>query len=129
MNEIDKVYRAYLSCLNARDWAKLEQFVSSDVRRNGERLGLAGYRAMLEHDVSDIPDLVFAIELLAIDPPFVAARLRFDCSPRGRFLGLEVNGLRVSFTENVFYEFREDKIVEVWSVVDKSAIEAQLAAA
>jgi predicted ester cyclase len=126
MNELDKSYRAYLACLNARDWARLEQFVSADVRRNGERLGVTGYRAMLEQDVIDIPDLVFAIELLAIDPPFVAARLRFDCSPRGRFLGLEVNGLRVSFTENVFYEFREDKIVEVWSVIDKSAIEAQL---
>jgi predicted ester cyclase len=128
MNELDKSYRAYLACLNARDWARLEQFVSADVRRNGERLGVTGYRAMLEQDVIDIPDLIFNIELLAIDPPFVAARLRFDCAPRGRFLGLEVNGRRVSFTENVFYELREDKIVEVWSVIDKSAIEAQLRA-
>jgi predicted ester cyclase len=26
----------------------------------------------------------------------------------------------------VFYEFRQDKIVQVWSVIDKAAIEAQL---
>jgi predicted ester cyclase len=37
-----------------------------------------------------------------------------------------VNGKRVSFTENVFYEFRADKIVQVWSAIDKAAIEAQL---
>jgi predicted ester cyclase len=42
------------------------------------------------------------------------------------FLGLHVNGKRVSFTENVFYEFRREKIWQVWSVIDKAAIEAQL---
>ncbi len=119
-------YRAYLACLNARDWASLGRYVDDDVIRNGERLGLAGYRAMLETDVAEIPDLVFAIELLAIEAPYVAARLRFDCTPSGRFLGLEVNGRRVRFAENVFYQFRDAKIVEVWSVVDKAAIEAQL---
>jgi predicted ester cyclase len=30
------------------------------------------------------------------------------------------------FCENVFYEFREGKIDNVWSVIDKAAIEAQL---
>src|SRR5438105_5024143 len=39
---------------------------------------------------------------------------------------VHVNGKRVSFTENVFYEFRSEKIREVWSVIDKAAIEAQL---
>jgi hypothetical protein len=28
--------------------------------------------------------------------------------------------------ENVFYEFHDGKIVQVWSVIDKVAIEAQL---
>ena len=56
----------------------------------------------------------------------VAARLRFDCTPAGAFLGLPVNGRRVSFAENVFYRFLRGKIVEVWSVIDKTAIEAQL---
>jgi predicted ester cyclase len=52
--------------------------------------------------------------------------LHFDCSPAGEFLGLPVNGKQVVFTENVFYEFRDGKIVEVWSIVDKAAIERQL---
>jgi len=37
-----------------------------------------------------------------------------------------VNGKRVSFTENVFYEFRDGRIEEVWSVIDKAAIASQL---
>jgi predicted ester cyclase len=37
-----------------------------------------------------------------------------------------VNGKRVSFAENVFYEFRARKVWRVWSVIDKAAIQAQL---
>ncbi len=50
--------------------------------------------------------------------------MRFDCTPTGNFLGLDVDGRKVSFTENVFYRFGSRKIEEVWSVVDKAAIEA-----
>lgn len=120
------IYRCYIACLNAQDWAKLGEFVDVEVNHNGQRLGVAGYRAMLERDFRDIPDLSFQIHLLVSDPPHVASRLKFDCTPVGIFLGLPVNGKRVSFTENVFYEFRGDKIWQVWSIVDKAAIEAQL---
>jgi predicted ester cyclase len=124
--DLSRLYQDYIDCLNARDWPKLEQFVHDDVSYNGRWTGLAGYRGMLEKDVRDIPDLHFDIELLACDPPHIASRLRFDCTPKGEFLGLPVEGRRVSFAENVFYEFREGRIVQVWSVIDKAAIEAQL---
>ncbi|MGY4625017.1 ester cyclase [Bradyrhizobium sp. USDA 4486] len=120
------IYRAYIACLNRQDWPALGQFVHDDVARNARPLGLSGYRAMLEQDFRDIPDLRFEIEMLICDPPRIAARLKFDCAPVGTFLGLAVNGRRVSFCENVFYEFRDGKIRQVWSVIDKTAIEAQL---
>jgi predicted ester cyclase len=128
MNKTDLagLYRNYIACLNRQDWPKLEQFVHEDVRYNGQRIGLSGYREMLERDFHEIPDLHFNIHLLISDPPHIASRLGFDCTPKGTFLGLQVNGKLVSFTENVFYEFRGDKIDQVWSVIDKTAIEAQL---
>lgn len=122
------VYRGYIACLNAQDWPGLGRFVHHDVMRNGDRLGLAGYRRMLEQDFAEIPDLHFDIDLLVVEPPFVASRLSFRCTPRGRFLDLDVNGVTVSFSENVFYEFRDARIARVWSVIDKPAIEAQLLA-
>jgi hypothetical protein len=64
--------------------------------------------------------------MLVSEPPFVASRLSFDCTPKGLFLSLPVNGKRVSFAENVFYKFRSSKIAEVWSTIRKAAIEAQL---
>jgi predicted ester cyclase len=124
--DLSDVYRDYIACLNKQDWPKLEQFVHDEVSYNGRRTGIAGYREMLERDFSEIPDLSFDIVLLISDPPYVASRLGFDCRPKGKFLGLHVNGKRVSFTENVFYEFRRERIWKVWSVIDKAAIEAQL---
>jgi len=124
--DLAEVYRAYIACLNTQDWPQLEQFVDDDVRYNGQGIGIVGYREMLERDFCEIPDLHFTIQLLICDPPYVASRLEFDCAPKGTFLGLDVNGKRVSFTENVFYEFRSEKIWQVWSVIDKAAIEAQL---
>jgi predicted ester cyclase len=119
-------YRDYIACLNRQDWPNLYRFVADDARHNGRPFGLAGYRAMLERDFEEIPDLQFNIELLICDPPYVASRLRFDCRPKGLFLGLPVNGRRVNFAENVFYQFRDERVAEVWSVLDKAAIEAQL---
>jgi predicted ester cyclase len=125
-SDLADIYRGYIACLNEQDWLKLGKFVDTNVSHNGRKIGLSGYRAMLEKDFRDIPDLHFNIELLISDPPYVASRLAFDCSPNGQFLGLDINGKRVSFAENVFYEFWQDKIVRVWSVIDKAAIEPQL---
>lgn len=119
-------YRDYIACLNHQDWPALGRFVHDDVSHNGQRIGLAGYRALLVKDFSEIPDLRFNVELLVADPPRLASRLRFDCTPKAMFLGLGVHGRRISFAENVLYDFSDGKIVEVWSVIDKAAIEAQL---
>jgi predicted ester cyclase len=121
------LYRDYIDCLNRQDWGALGQYVDDDVVHNGRRLRLSGYREMLVMDFADIPDLRFKVELLACSPPIVAARLAFECSPKGRFLGLSINGRRVAFAENVFYEFKTLKITSVWSVIDKATIERQLA--
>ena len=124
--DLSDAYRNYIACLNKQDWPKLGQFVDDDVIHNGRWVGLSGYLEMLERDFDEIPDLYFNIQMLISDPPYIASRLGFDCAPKATFLGLHVNGKRVSFAENVIYEFRSEKIVQVWSVIDKAAIEAQL---
>lgn len=124
--QLSALYQGYIACLNAQNWSELGRFVDAEVRHNGRAFGLSGYRAMLENDFETIPDLQFHVALLVAEPPLIASRLSFDCSPKGNFLGLPVNGRKVQFTENVFYAFKDQKIVEVWSVLDKTAIEAQL---
>jgi predicted ester cyclase len=104
-DDLSSIYRAYIACLNARDWQQLERFVADDVTHNGRPFGLAGYREMLAADVRAIPDLRFVVDLL---------------------FGLPVNGRRVRFAENVFYTFRDGRIGSVWSIIDTAAIAAQV---
>jgi predicted ester cyclase len=126
MTSLSGQYRAYIACLNGQSWNELGAYVASDVQHNGRKFVLTGYRDMLINDFEQIPDLFFKIGILTCETPFVAARLEFDCSPKGAFLGLPVNGRRISFAENVFYQFRDRRIAAVWSSIDKAAIEAQL---
>lgn len=126
--ELQSRYLDYIACLNKQDWSTLTHFVHNDVRYNDNQIGFAGYRSMLEANFAEIPDLHFNIELLVAEPPHIASRLHFNCTPRATFLNLNINGANISFAENVFYKFHEKKIVQVWSVIDKTAIEAQLLA-
>ena len=125
-DELADIYRSYIASLNQPDFPGLEQFVAQTVQHNGRSLGLSGYRKLLQDSLDAIPDLYYEIELLLADPPYVASRLRFDCTPKGILFGLPVNSRRVVFTENVFYEFTDGRIVAVWSVIDKAAIETQI---
>ncbi|WP_426613752.1 ester cyclase [Bradyrhizobium sp. McL0616] len=126
MTDLKHIYRDYIDCLNEQAWSNLGTFVADDVTHNGNALGLAGYRKMLQQDYAAIPDLRFNVEIVISEYPYLASRLDFDCSPKGVFLGLPVNGRRVSFHENVFYQFDNNKIVRVRSIIDKAALEAQL---
>lgn len=123
---IDEVYRGYLACLNARRWDELGRFVADDVVHNGKRLGLAGYRSMLEADVHAVPDLRYVPETVLADEHTLACRLVFDCTPQREFLGFAPTGRRVSFCEHVFYRFEGGRIAEVWSLIDREAIAQQL---
>ncbi|PAU74883.1 ester cyclase [Halomonas salipaludis] len=126
-DELPAIYLDYIACLNQQDWGNLGRYVSQNVSHNGNVIGLSGYRAMLEGDFEAIPDLYFNVALLISQPPHIASRLQFNCTPVGMLFGLPVNGKPVKFEENVFYEFNGDgKIQTVWSIIDKSAIAEQI---
>jgi predicted ester cyclase len=120
------VYRDYLACLNDRRWDELGRFGADEAQYNGERLGLIGYRAMLEADTHAIPDLRFVAEILVADEDVVSCRLVFRCTPRHAFLGFEPTGERISFAEHVFYRFDNRRIAEVWSLIDRETIREQV---
>ena len=128
MADLLTIYREYLQCLNERQWDELGQFVADDVVHNDARLGLSGYRTMLQRDTEAIPDLQYVPEILVADDPMVSCRLFFECTPKLRFLGFEPTGKRMSFAEHVFYRFENRRIAEVWSLIDTDAIRAQRSA-
>lgn len=127
--ELRAHYLGYLATLDARRWDDLPRFVADELVYNGMPRTGAQYREMLEDDVRRIPDLVFAVQHLAVDGDLVACRIGFDCTPVQPFQGRRPTGARVQFTEHVFYRFRQDRIVRVWSLLDVEALARQLPAA
>lgn len=124
--DLSAICSAYLDCLNHQDWEQLGKYVADDVSYNGQFIGYAGYLHARQDEFRTIPDLHFDAQLLMANEATVACRLYFNITPSGDFLGLPVNGKRISFAEHVFYEFENGKISKVWSVLDQAAIEAQL---
>ena len=124
--ELRARYLEYLACLNDRRWGDLGEFVADRLTYNGNRLRCNDYRSMIERDTDAAPDLRYTPELIVVDGDVLACRLYFRCHPQRTFLGLVPSGGAVSFAEHVFYRFADLKIVEVWSLIDKEAVRAQI---
>ncbi len=84
------------------------------------------YQDLIAADVAAIPDLFYDAHLVVACGEQVACRLVFECTPRREFLGFTPDGRRLTFAEHVFYRFRDGRIAAVWSLIDRTAIAAQL---
>lgn len=124
--EVEAFYRRYIARLNDCRGGGLGEFVRDELTYNGKPMTLADYEQLIVGNFAAIPDLRFDIDLLVAGSDQVACRLRYDCTPTGEFLGLQPTGRRVSFAEHVFYKLYGGKICEVWSLIDRPAIERQL---
>lgn len=123
---LERTYRGYLDALDERRFDDVEDLLHEELTYNGESLTRDDYVAQRREEARQIPDLHYAVDLLVVEADQVACRIAFDCSPRGEFLGMPVNGRRISFVEHVFYRFREGRIEHVWSLIDTDAIREQL---
>ncbi|MCR6484900.1 ester cyclase [Amycolatopsis sp. OK19-0408] len=126
MTDLEARYRAYLACLDERRFPDLADHVHDPVVHNDRALTLADFQDLLRRDVAEIPDLRYVVELLVVQGERVACRLRFDCTPVGRFRGIPATGKAISFAEHVFYRYRDGKIAEIRSLIDLEAVREQL---
>jgi steroid delta-isomerase-like uncharacterized protein len=125
--ELEKRYRAYLTVLNRRRFDDLDQFVHDELTYHDKPMTRRQYRDMIAGDVAASPDLVFDVGMLVVAGDQVACRLMVNCTPEHEFLGYAPSGKRIAFTEHVFYRFRDGRIANVQSLIDREAIEQQLA--
>jgi predicted ester cyclase len=120
-------HRAYLRALDERRFEDLVDFVEDELTYNDEPMTRQQYADMIAGDVAAAPDLRFRVGTLVAGEDQVACRLLFDCLPVGEFLGLAPTGARVVFSEHAFYRFRDRRIAAVWSLIDRAAVQRQLA--
>jgi steroid delta-isomerase-like uncharacterized protein len=124
--DLDVHYRRYLASLNERRLDRLVEFVHDEITYNDVPMSRADYRDLIARHIAAVPDMFFAIDLLVVRADHVACRITFDCTPQAEFLGLQPSGRTVSFSEHVFYRFREGRIEQVWSLLDMEAVRKQL---
>ncbi|KAE9407275.1 SnoaL-domain-containing protein [Gymnopus androsaceus JB14] len=119
-------YRRYISYLNDRKTHDLGDFAHEQLTYNGKSMTRVDYQNYIAESIASIPDLYFDVQHLLVSDNQVASRIKFDCTPVKEFRGYSPNGKKISFVEHVFYRFQDGKIREVWSLLDDSAIAAQM---
>jgi steroid delta-isomerase-like uncharacterized protein len=124
--DLEAHYRAYLDALNERRLGDLVHYVQDELSYNGERMTRRQYQDLIAADITAIPDLIFDPHIIVACGQQVACRLVFNGVPKHDFLGFSPNGERLVFAEHVFYQFHDGRIASVSSLIDRSAIAAQL---
>ena len=118
-------YVAYISAINAGHADQLDDFVDENVLYNGQPLTKDEYQHLITDSQEAIPNLYFEIQMLVVGNNEVGCRLHFpNVTLQKEFLGQQPSGKSISFSEHVFYKFREGKIYEVWSLLDERAVAA-----
>ena len=122
---IEQFYRRYIRCINERH-ADLREFVHDTVVYNEKELTRLEYQNLIAESVIAAPDIYFDVTILVADETHIAARINFHCTPLETFLGCKPTGKSVAFAEHVFYQLRDGKICQVWSLIDVPAVQHQL---
>ncbi|MCO8275835.1 ester cyclase [Actinoplanes sp. TRM 88003] len=123
---LEDTYRAYLQALNERRLDDLAEFVHDSLTYNDEPLTREQYAAMIAPDLTAAPDLYYDATILVATDTQIACRIQFDVTPQSEFLGFPATGTRLVFAEHVFYDFTDNRIKAVTSLIDRWAVHQQL---
>lgn len=88
--------------------------------------GPAGLKAVVTMLRAAFPDCHQTIEDLVAEGDRASARLTFQGTHQGTFMGVAPTGKRISITEMIFYRFAGGKVAEVWASRDDLGAMRQL---
>ena len=104
------------------------KWMTSDYRLvlNGSAIDLAGYREMNSGMNTAFSDLKHDIHHIVAEGDSVAVGITFRAKHTGPYEGIPATGKTIAIEEIVVLQFRDDKVVSEWAVVDLAAVEKQL---
>ena len=128
-------YRDYIAALNLDDASMrdeafgLQPYIQDGVIHNGRVMTRNEYAHLIIDARLAINGMKFFIHLLTVDEAReqVAARLCLRGTLASPFLDIvpPPEGRDVEFYEHVFYQWRQGKIIEVWSVIDEAGLKQE----
>lgn len=120
-------YRSYIAAANARDYDAIANVVAEDVKLNGKMVRRADIIAQFKILIEAIPDFKWNLQQLVVDDGEIGARLHDSGTPGAKtFFGKNPKGKTVEFTEFGSYKVKDGLFVEMWFLIDVTAIAGQL---
>ena len=104
------------------------KWMTSDYRLvlNGSAFDLAGYREMASGVTGAFSELKHDIHHIVAEGDNVAVGITFRAKHTGTYEGIPATGKTIAIEELSVLQFRGDKVVSEWTVVDLAAVEQQL---
>lgn len=125
-NKLRDFYRSYIAAANSRDFDAIADVVAEDVMLNGKMVKREDIIAQFKILLKAIPDFKWNLKQLVVDGEDIAARLRDSGTPEANtFFGDNPKRNTVEFTEFGSYKVRNGLFVEMWFLIDVTAIAEQ----
>lgn len=119
-------YDRYITALNARQFAVMDQFIHDDVTLNGKPASRADLIAVQRHEASAVPDLHWELMNLIIDGDRLGAQLINRGTPAETFVGVEPTGKSFEVTEYAVYQVVDGRFKHMAAIHDAEAVARQL---
>ena len=88
--------------------------------------GHAGFKAYLDMVHEALGEYECIIDDLVCEPNKAFARMTFTGIHKGNFLGFPPTGKRVTWSGAALFKFEQGKVVDLWVLGDRLALEEQL---
>lgn len=126
-NDIRELYVKYVQAANAHDFDAIASFINEDVIVNGINKKRFDVISEFKGLIAAFPDLTWKIEQLVVEKDRIAARLIDRGTPsENSFFGNNLTKKTVDFLEFASYKVKKGLFVEMWYLIDVSAIKQQL---
>ena len=120
------VRRFYAEAINGRRLTAVDELLTVDFVRNGDRRGATAYRDDVAALLAGFSDLRHDIRLLVAERNLVAAHQIWTGIHDGEFAGLAPTGRSVSFTSTAVLRIDGERIAEAWDQVDLTGLMTQI---
>lgn len=115
---------------NRGDFSRLDDVLADEIIHHSGGTSRATSLQDLEDVVkrwrAGFPDLEFELHAVVASADAGAAHLTLRGTHEGTWIGREPTGRHIEVEHMFFFRFDEGKIVEVWEVLDRSALHSQL---
>ena len=121
--------RQMLQEMDSAPWTDITtKWMTPDYRLvlNGSAMDLAGYREISAGTTAAFSNLKHDIHHIVAEGDRVAVALTFRATHTGPYEGIAATGRTIAIEEIVVLQFRDDKVVNEWAVVDLAAVGHQL---